>query len=109
MIKIIPQTQVSLKYFCTTKTMEHFTLQFRRSLFVIWSLFFWLLYCLSLYDLQLVIATLVSSKLFLIMSISDKKLFQKKVVRITFFIINDIDEVVLYAINDINQSQNNEY
>ena len=43
------------------------------------------------------------------MSVPDKKLFQKKVVRITFFIINDIDEVVLYAINDINQSQHNEY
>jgi hypothetical protein len=36
------------------------------------------LYCLSLYDLQLVIVTLVSSKLFLIMSVPDKKLFQKK-------------------------------
>jgi hypothetical protein len=72
---------------------------FRRLLFVIWFFFFWLLYCLSLYDLQLVIVTLVSSKLFLIMNVPDKKLFQKKVVRITLFSINDIDEVVLYAIN----------
>ena len=129
MINIISQMQEFLKYFCTTKIMEHFTLQlsvsfpsndisivtgifmfmFRRLLFVIWFFFFWLLYCLSLYDLQLVIVTLVSSKLFLIMDVPDKKLFQKKVVRITLFSINDIDEVVLYAINDINQSQHNEY
>ena len=60
MINIIPQMQEFLKYFCTTKIMEHFTLQlsisfpsndisivtgifmfmFRRSLFVIWSFFF---------------------------------------------------------------------